>query len=156
MNRTKSTPKKRASTARTRAVDWKTPFLKNLRETGNILKACRAAKVARTTFYEHRKADAVFEAQVSEALEEAGDVLEAEAWRRAVKGVRRPVFQGGRKVGEIQEYSDTLLIFLLKGTKPQKYRERAEVTGADGGPIVTMVREVIVELPRDGTDPLES
>ena len=150
MSQTNRTPKKRPSSkARTRAIDWKPAFLKNLQATGNIRAACLAAKISRATFYEHRKADAAFETQVSEALEDAGDILETEAWRRAVKGVLKPVFQQGSRVGSIREYSDTLLIFLLKGTKPQKYKDRVEATGPNGGPIVTAVREVIVEMPAE-------
>jgi hypothetical protein len=36
-------------------------------------------------------------------------------------------------VGFIQEYSDTLLIFLLKGLRPEKYRERFEHSGPGKG-----------------------
>ena len=43
------------------------------------------------------------------------DALEAEARRRAVEGVRKPVFYQGVICGWVGEYSDTLLIFLLKG-----------------------------------------
>jgi hypothetical protein len=32
----------------------------------------------------------------------------------------------GAECGRVREYSDTLLIFLLKATKPEKYRERHE------------------------------
>jgi hypothetical protein len=63
------------------------------------------------------------------------DQLEQEARRRAHDGVRKPVYQGGKRVGYIQEYSDTLLIFLLKGLRPEKYRERFEHSGAGGGPL---------------------
>jgi hypothetical protein len=48
--------------------------------------------------------------------------LEDEAVRRAYEGVERPVFQGGKQVGVVREYSDTLLIFLLKALRPEKYR----------------------------------
>lgn len=67
----------------------------------------------------------------------AGELLESEATRRAVKGVEEPVFYQGEKCGEVQKYSDTLLIFLLKAARPEKYRERVsqELTGAGGGPI---------------------
>jgi alpha-D-ribose 1-methylphosphonate 5-triphosphate synthase subunit PhnI len=37
--------------------------------------------------------------------------------------VKRPIYQGGKKVGETVEYSDRLLEFLLKGLKPETYRE---------------------------------
>jgi hypothetical protein len=163
MTRTNRTPKKRRETkARTRVIDWKPAFLKNLRESGNIGSSCRKAHVGRTKFYEDRKADADFAAQVAEALEDAGDVLEAEAWRRAVKGVKKPVYgrddgpnAGTVQVGEVVEYSDTLLIFLLKVTKPEKYRERHEISGPGGGPIP--FREVVAELtPEAGASDEES
>ena len=32
-----------------------------------------------------------------------------------------------QQVGTVREYSDTLLIFLLKGWKPEKYKDRREV-----------------------------
>jgi len=52
------------------------------------------------------------------------DALEDEAIRRAHDGTMKPVFHGGKKVGEVREYSDKLLIFLLKGCKPEKYAVR--------------------------------
>ena len=43
----------------------------------------------------------------------------------------------GQTVATVRNYSDTLAIFLLKGGKPDKYRERTstELTGAGGGPV---------------------
>lgn len=55
------------------------------------------------------------------------DQLESEAIRRAKDGVERPVYQGGELVGTVTEYSDSLLMFLLKGMRPDKYRERIAV-----------------------------
>lgn len=106
---------------------WEKGFLAALGLTGNVLRACRAAGVGRTTAYELREEAPDFRAAWDEALDEAMDRLEAEAWRRAVKGVRKPVYQQGLHVGDVQEYSDTLLIFLLKGGRPEKYRELKEV-----------------------------
>ena len=54
------------------------------------------------------------------------DDLELEARRRAVEGTERPVFYQGGEVGYVREYSDTLLIFLLKAHRPNKFRERVE------------------------------
>ena len=63
---------------------------------------------------------------------EACDALEAEARRRAVEGVRKPIYCQGEICGTVREYSDTLLFFLLKGAMPEKYRDdyRAEHTGS--------------------------
>jgi hypothetical protein len=62
-----------------------------------------------------------------EAEQEAADVLEAEAVRRAVQGVDEAVYFQGEQVGTRRRYSDLLLIFLLKGMRPDKFRERQEV-----------------------------
>ncbi len=53
------------------------------------------------------------------AKEEVADLLEAEAWRRAVEGVEKPVgWYKGKPGGYVREYSDTLLIFPLRGLRP--------------------------------------
>lgn len=127
-----------ARTVRTvKKGDWKNVFLKALAESGTVTTASKKAKIGRTTAYKVREEDSVFAAAWDEALAEAVDGMEAEAHRRAVEGTLKPVYQQGRKVGSIREYSDTLLIFLLKGAKPEKYRERSDVqhSGPGGGPI---------------------
>jgi len=88
------------------------------------------------------------------ALEIAADLLEDEAVRRAKEGTQKPVFQGGQLVGHVQEYSDTLMIFLLKGAKPKKYVERLqqEVSGPDGGPIKAEVTVEFVKPRNSGAD----
>jgi hypothetical protein len=147
VKRTKSTTKKRGSTAHTRSTDWKPVLLAELRECGNIGAACEKAQIGRTTFYDHKRDDPKFAEQVAEALEDAGDVLEREAFRRAVEGIDEPVFgslgnnSGSGEIGTIRKYSDTLLIFLLKGTKPDKFRERyaVEHAGNQDKPIVVKI-----------------
>jgi len=74
---------------------------------------------------EHDAAFLVAERQCREGLT---DQLEAEAVRRAFRGVRRPVYQGGLLAGYLTEYSDQLLIVLLKAMRPERYRERSEVS----------------------------
>ncbi len=60
----------------------------------------------------------------------AVDVLEDEATRRAVEGWVEPVgWYKGKAGGTIRRYSDTLLIFRLKGELPQKYAERMQLSG---------------------------
>jgi len=107
--------------------------LTELARCGIITDACTAAGVSRQAAYQARARSAAFAAAWDEAVDQAADVLEREAFRRAVDGVEKPVFgslggnQGSGEIGRIQEYSDTLLIFLLKGIRPEKYRERADV-----------------------------
>ncbi len=110
----------------------KKSFLEIYRQYGNITTAAEMAGLHRSTHYLWLKDDPEYAAAFDQATEEASERLEQEAWRRAVKGVEKPVYQGGKRVGTIQEYSDTLLIFLLKGAKPSKYKERVsqEVSGS--------------------------
>lgn len=107
--------------------DWKAAFLTALATSGVVLTACKKARIGRTTAYKVRDEDEEFAAAWDAALDDAADEMEEEAHRRAVKGVLKPVYQGGKKVGSIREYSDTLLIFRLKAARPEKYRERHEV-----------------------------
>ncbi len=141
-SRTNRTPEKRKRSA----PDWAPRLLAELRERGNIRAACEAAGVGRQTVYDRRDADQAFARQFADALEDGCDRLELEAHRRAHDGLLRKKFS---KTGEPiidpdtkqqyaeREYSDTLLIFLLKAHRPQKYREnfKHEHTGKDDGPI---------------------
>lgn len=110
-----------------RTIEQRSKFLETLAETCNITRSCQAAGLGRSAVYAWRRDDVGFDADWKDALEIAGDALQDEAVRRAVEGVDRPVFQGGEKVGVVRDYSDTLLVLLLKGAKPEQYRERQEV-----------------------------
>ena len=49
----------------------------------------------------------------------AADILEAEAYRRALEGREKPVgWYKGKPGGYVREYSDVLLMSLLKGASP--------------------------------------
>lgn len=125
---TKATPEKEVNDMA------KAVFLAGLIEGSTVTIAAEAAGIDRATAYRWREADNEFGKAWDEALEAGTDRLEQEALRRARDGVTKPVYQGGKEVGQVQEYSDTLMIFLLKGRRPEKFRERvsAELTGAGG------------------------
>lgn len=106
--------------------DWKPIFLRELARVGIVGAACKKAKIGRTTAYKVREEDAEFKAAWDAAVDDAADEMESEAWRRGNKGVLKPIYQGGKQVGTVREYSDTLLIFMLKGARPEKYRDRQE------------------------------
>jgi hypothetical protein len=126
------------------ALPKKRAFLVAYCQTGTVTHAAVAARVSRRTHVNWMKNDPAYALAFADAREHAGDLLEREAMRRGVEGVRRFKFSPGGKpyrhpeTGEPYselEYSDTLLIFLLKGIRPEKYRERYEHTGPNGGPI---------------------
>lgn len=112
----------------TRTPKKESDFIASLRATGgNVSRSCEAVGFPRRTVYEWRDADETFAKAWDEAVEFGTDELEEEARRRAFAGVDEPVFYQGEECGTIRKYSDTLLIFLLKGRKPDKYRERVTI-----------------------------
>jgi hypothetical protein len=101
----------------------KRAFLVAYSECGNIVRAAAAAGVHRSSHFHWVKGDEAYADAFREAERMAGFLLEAEARRRAAEGIDKPVYYQGQVVGTVKEYSDTLLIFLLKGALPDKYRE---------------------------------
>lgn len=112
--------------------DTKTVFIEKLKSIPNVSSAAKAAGINRTYAYKLKSEDADFSAAWDEAIESSTDDAEAEAYRRAVKGTVKPVFHMGKKVGGIREYSDTLLIFLLKAHRPEKFRDKLQGAGENG------------------------
>ena len=93
-------------------------FLDKLRESGNVRLSCEAADVNRRTVYRWREKWATFADEWQEALDDALDLLEAEAWRRARKT------------------SDRLLMFLLQAHRRDVYGDRVQVDQNVEGKIV--------------------
>jgi hypothetical protein len=83
-------------------------FLNALRSGLTVTRACIEAEVAFSTVHSWRTHDPEFKAKWDEAMEQGTDRLEDVARDRAVAG------------------SDRLLIFLLKGRRPEKYRRPPE------------------------------
>lgn len=106
-------------------------FLDSLRESANISAAARAAGMSRRSAYNHRLQDAQFREEWDQALEEALDDLEAELRRRAMVGVEKPVYYGGKTCGVIRNYSDTLGMFLLKCRRPNVFSSDAAPEDAE-------------------------
>lgn len=108
-------------------------FLASFEVLGNISAACRASGIHRSTYHDWMEQDEAFALAVNVASQVATEFLEAEAHRRAVVGVRSetPIYYKGDELERVvkTEYSDTLLIFLLKARAPGKYRERAQGQG---------------------------
>src|SRR5690348_6027113 len=105
----------------------KATFLRTLARYGNVSRACKAARINRDTAYAWRKLDRAFSLAWDRALEDAVEVLEQEAWRRAVKGTQKPVFHEGVQCGSVRVYSDSLMQFLLRGAAPKKYRDYQQI-----------------------------
>ena len=130
----------------------KAVFLDELRETANVTLAARAAGVTPGTVYKHRKDDVLFAERWEEALNEAVDMLEHEAHRRAFKGTQEPVFYQGAECGYVTKYSDGLTMFLLKAHRPEKYRERSQVDSNVSGDFKLVVETGVPAAPTPTDD----
>ncbi len=92
-------------------------FLDVLRSTGNVSAGARAADVSRAQAYGRRRKNKAFREEWDSALQGALDDLEGALRRRAVEGVEKGVYYGGKKCGASVTYSDNLGMFLLRGRR---------------------------------------
>ena len=93
---------------------------------GHIGKAASSTGVNRRTVELWRSKNKEFFKRFEEARIEVVEILEAEAYRRAVKGIKKPITYQGEIKSYCKEYSDTLLIVLLKANAPEKYRDNVK------------------------------
>ncbi len=125
--------------------DWAPVFLEKIMEGSSVNDARLAAGIGQDTLYRRRKNDVDFRAAWQEAGTLGTELLEHEAERRAYHGVKKPVFYKGTECGTVQEYSDTLLIFLLKARKPGMYRD---TVGENTQPTAVNITVVNVDAPK--------
>lgn len=144
-------------------------FLEHLAESGNVVMSAELLNLDRRGLYHLRSENPEFAAAWDEAREQAADHLEAEARRRAIEGLVQKKFdkdgdpiidpETGEQYFE-RAYSDTLLIFLLKGARPDVYRERTstELSGPGGSPLPAnaIVNVYVPDNGRDSADGQES
>jgi hypothetical protein len=125
----------------------KAAFIQAYLQTATVYHAAIKSGVSRSRHHVWMRKDPTYRQAFEEAEEAAVDELEAEARRRALEGTEEPVgFYKGVAAEYVKRYSDTLLIFLLKGARPEKYAERREISGIKGRPIEV---EVPAKAPFD-------
>jgi hypothetical protein len=137
-------------------LDRQKRFLDAYRKVGTIIHAAEQSAIAARTHYTWLDKDQGYVEKFEEAHKEAIERLVAEARRRALEGVQRKKFHNGAPVldpetGEQymeREYSDTLLIFLLKGAMPETYRDRQDVQVT--GRVDSAVRVYLPDNGREG------
>jgi transposase-like protein len=123
-------------------------FLAAYRETATITGAARDSGVDHKSHYRWRRECPAYAAAFDRTQHEAADVLEEEARRRAVKGVRtirygrdgKPLIDlaTGEPYVEVR-YSDRLLMALLRANAPEKFGGRVATTQqAAPAPLVTL------------------
>lgn len=109
----------------------KRAFLRSVEGSGNIGWSADQVGIHRSTFYSWLETDDQFAAAYRQAEIRATEVLEKEAWRRAVEGspYTRTSYYRGEPVGTDHkiEYSDQLLTLLLRARAPERYREKVDM-----------------------------
>lgn len=127
--------KKHANFALPERKRKKQAYLAALEQTGNSATACAMVGVHRNLPYWWMETDKKFAEQKGRAQyrgeQGKADVLESEADHRAM-GYEVPKWYQGEIVGKDLMVSDNLLMFRLKGLRPEKYREDVRVL-KDGG-----------------------
>lgn len=113
------------------SVRVKHAFLATYARYGNIGYSAVQVGVVRSTIYDWLEHDEQFALGFRQAEAAAVEVLEQEAWRRAVEGspYTRTSYWHGEPVGTDSkiEYSDALMTLLLKARAPDKYRDKLDV-----------------------------
>lgn len=103
-------------------------FIKAYLVCGSIASSSDAAKITRTCHYAWIQESEDYKIAFNLAKPIAIQSLEDEAIRRAQIGCDEPVFYQGVQCGTVRKYSDSLMALLLKGHKPDTYKDRSEST----------------------------
>lgn len=119
VNRASETTSETALVVDTETSRKKRAFLDALVGKFSVYHASKASGVGRSTVYKWREADPEFAQAWDDCQEDAVDALEQSLYERA------------------KEKDTIAAIFLLKGARPEKYKDRvaSELTGKNGGPI---------------------
>ncbi len=130
-------------------------FLAAFREVGMVRLACTTSKVGRSSHYRWLEGDAEYRKAFDMAKMNAADKLEDEAFRRAVEGVEKPTgWYRGIPGGVVREYSDNLLMFILKGLLPEKYGNRVEPRASVASIDLTKLPDHLIARIAAGEHPL--
>lgn len=126
-------------------------FLAAFVSCARIAKAARQARIPRALHYRWMEEDPDYARAFERATPIAAGLLEDEAMRRAHEGTKRAIYYQGEKIGYEFEYSDTLLMFLLRALLPKRYGDRTAIqhSGPEGGPIDVRVAKLAEVLSID-------
>lgn len=129
-------------------------FLRAFERCPIVTQAANQIGISRDTHYDWLHEDPTYRPRFQEALMRAGDALEEHALELTY-GWDEAVYHEGKIVGYIRRYDTRHVREMLAATKPEKYRQRHEITGKDGKPLFDLeaIREWMRREPgpEDGT-----
>lgn len=102
-------------------------FLAAYVRTAAIKKAARFIHASAKSHYRWLHGDPRYRECFQQARRVLADAAEEEVYRRAYAGYDTPILYQGEVKGYYKSYSDTLAMFMLKGLKPEVYRDSAGV-----------------------------
>lgn len=140
-------------------------FLEAYRTTVNVRQSLKAAKIEYNHFHRWYKSNTKFREEWDQIQDAAAQTLEDEAVRRAVQGCKRAIYYRGKRVyagtGKDRkpvyelEFSDQLLIHLLRRFRPALYRDNWHVEHSGSLNLVerlTQARERLIALNKQRDD----
>lgn len=136
-------------------------FLERLARSSSVSGAIKAANTTSAVVYHRRQTDKNFAAAWADALERGFDRLEDVATARAVDGWDEGVWHKGDLVGWNRKYSDTLLMFKMKGARPAKYAhfdigqagDEGKAPIEKGADVVALIEQKLAGLARRSVAP---
>lgn len=96
-------------------------FFRLFAASGSVAFAADRTGLSRSVLYRRKRNDPAFAKRWAEAQELGVSKVRDEVFRRAVVGIKRPVFHGGVKVGRVKHYDNRLLWSLLRSHEPETY-----------------------------------
>lgn len=100
---------------------WHEAFINRLRQTGSVLKACKAVDVRRATAYEHWKRYPDFQKEWEDIIDATIDKLEESAIKRATNGtVTEWTDLHGNQRRDVK-HETQLTIFMLQKRRRERY-----------------------------------
>ncbi len=125
-------------------------FLIHFRCTASRSRACVTANISEPLLHTWEDAYPGFIEVYRIIKESAIEDLISEARRRAFQGVLKPVgFYKGAPAALVREYSDNLIMFLIKAARPE-YRDRVEGIGQGAMALQVNVTNYAGEGPGEG------
>ena len=121
-------------------------FLAAYANAGVIAYAAQVTGIDRTTHHVWLREDPTYRSRFEAAQYDAADKLKFDACCRALQGDEVPVFHQGKQVGVRREYSDKLLMSLLRTARPEKFGDDAAIAA----------NEAKAPVPSSGLSPDQS
>jgi hypothetical protein len=125
---------------------WKEAFLESFDRTRSIRASAKEIGIHFSTVYREKKEDPIFGKAVTINRAVHVDDLEASAFNKAIDGWDEPVFYQGIESGVKRVFSVTLMIFMLKCWKPERYNIENRATEEDAKEIAAKIRAELKEM----------